>query len=108
MPVSRTEKRMASSISSGSTMTATPPRSVNLIGIAGKIEQHLAQARGVADQLRRQPLVDEGGDLDALGLRARRQQFDGFLDQWEKREGARFEIELAGFDLGKVEDFLDQ
>ncbi len=79
-----------------------------LDGVAGEIEQHLAQARGVADEPGRQPLVDEAGDLDALGLRARRQQFDGFLDQRQQREGARFEIELAGFDLGEVEDFLDQ
>ena len=47
-----------------------------LDGVAGEVEQHLAQARGVADQRRRQALVDEGRDLDALGLRARRQQFD--------------------------------
>ena len=42
-----------------------------LDGVAGEIEQHLAQPRGVADDALRQPLVDVGGDLEALGLGAR-------------------------------------
>ena len=44
--------------------------------VAGEIEQHLAQPRGIAADCRRQLLVDEGRDLDAFGLRARRQQLD--------------------------------
>ena len=35
-------------------------------------------------------------------------QLDRFLDHGGQREGPRLQIELAGFDLGKVEDFLDQ
>ena len=51
-----------------------------LDGIAGEIEQHLPQPRRVADHVRRQPLVDIGGNFDLLGLRARREQFGDVLD----------------------------
>ena len=49
-----------------------------------------------------------GGDLDAFRLRARRQQLDRLLDQRAQRERPRIEIELAGFDLGEIENLLDQ
>ena len=35
-----------------------------LDGVAGEVEQHLAQPRGIADHFERQPLVDIGGDLE--------------------------------------------
>ena len=53
-------------------------------------------------------VVDEGCDLDALGLRARSQQLDHLFDHAGKVEGPRLEIEAAGFDLGEIENFLDQ
>ena len=108
MPVSRTTKRMPSPGSSGSAMTATPPRSRELDGVAGEIEQHLAQPRRVADDVRRQAFVDQRGDLDALGLRARRQQFDHAFHQRAERERPRLQIEPAGLDLGEIENLLDQ
>ena len=76
--------------------------------IAGEIEQHLPQPCGVADHFRRQPLVDIGRDFELPGLRSRRQQFGDVLDQCRKRERAMFEIDLAGFDLGIIEQLLDQ
>ena len=79
-----------------------------LDGVAGEIEQHLPQPRRVADHFHRQPLVDIGRDLDLLGLRARRQQFGDVLDQRGQRERAMFEIDLAGLDLGIIQQFLDQ
>ena len=79
-----------------------------LDGIAGEIEQHLAEPRGVADDARGQPLVDVGGDLQALGLRARAEQLDDVLDQAVERERLRLEFELAGLDLGEIENLLDQ
>ena len=62
-------------------MTATPPRLGELDRVAGEIEQHLAQPRRVADHARGKPLVDVRGDLEALRLRARREQLDRLLDQ---------------------------
>src|SRR5207244_3010662 len=62
----------------------------------------------VPDDARRQTLVHEGGDLEALLLGARRQQLDKTFDQRCERERARLEIDAAGFDLGEIEDLLDQ
>ena len=55
--------------------------------VAGEVEQHLPQPRGVADHLRRQPLVDIGGDLELARLRPRRQQFGDVLDQGGSANG---------------------
>ncbi len=74
-----------------------------LDGVAGEIEQHLAQPRGVADHFHRQPLVDIGGDLELARLRPRRQQFGDVLDQRSQRERTMFEVDLAGLDLGIVQ-----
>ena len=35
-------------------------------------------------------------------------QLDGFLDQRGKRERKRLKFQLAGLDLGEIENFLDQ
>ena len=79
-----------------------------LDGIADQVEQHLAQAGGVADDAVRGCVVDERGDFDALGMGARRQQLDHVLDQRAQRERLDVEIEPARLDLGKIEDVLDQ
>jgi hypothetical protein len=79
-----------------------------LDGVAGEIEQHLAQSRWIADDIARQALVDEGGDLDTLGLRARPEQFDHAFEQRGEREWSLLEVELAGLDLGKIENLFDQ
>ena len=55
--------------------------------IAGEVEQHLAQARDVADHAAADALVDRRGDLQALGLRARREQLDDLLDQRASANG---------------------
>ena len=79
-----------------------------LHGVAGEVEQHLSQPRGVADHLPRQRVVDIGGDLELLRLRARRDQLDRLLHQRRKIERARVEVDAAGFDLGEIEDLVDQ
>ena len=56
----------------------------------------------------RQPAVDEGGDLNVFGLRARRQELDGFLDQRGESERLCRQFELAGLDLGEIENLFDQ
>ena len=79
-----------------------------LDGVAGEIEQHLAQPRRIADHARRQALVDIAADFEALGLGARPEQFDGLFDEGGERKWPRLEIEPAGFDLGEIEHFLDE
>ena len=76
--------------------------------IAGEVEQNLAQPRRVADHPRRQALVDIAADFEALCLGARPKQLDRLLDKGRERERPRREIEPAGFDLGEVENLLDQ
>ena len=108
MPVSRTRKL----ISSGQIARLDDQRHAagrgELDGVAGEIEQHLPQPRGVADHFCRQPFVDIGRDFELPGLRPRRQQFGDVLDQSRERERAMFEIDLAGFDLGIIQQLLDQ
>ena len=108
MPVSRTRKRTSLARSPGSTMTATPPFSVNLMALPARLSSTWRSRGASPTRRRRQALVDEAGDLDALGLRARRQQFDRFLDHGGEREGPRLEVELAGLDLGEIQNLLDQ
>ena len=76
--------------------------------VAGEVEQHLPQPRGVADHFGRQPLVDIGGDLDLPRLGPRRQQFGDVLDQGAQHERPLFEVDLAGLDLGVIQQLLDQ
>ena len=52
--------------------------------------------------------AERGGDLDALALGARRQQFDHALDKPAQIDRLDHEIETPGLDLGQIEDFVDQ
>ena len=77
-------------------------------GVARQVEQHLPQPRRVSDHFGRQPLVDIGGDLDLPRLGPRRQQLGDVLDQGAQCERTLFEIDLAGLDLGVIQQLLDQ
>jgi len=72
-----------------------------LHGIAGQVHPAPAQPRPVADHLGRQPVVDQRRDLDLLGVGARRQQFDRFLDQRREPERAGIEASLPASILEK-------
>ena len=76
--------------------------------VAGEVEQNLAQPRLVADNARRQPLVDIAADFQPFRLRARSEQLDRLLDERRERERPCSEVESAGLDLGKIEDLFDQ
>ncbi len=58
-----------------------------LDGVAGQIHQHLPEPGLIADDLRGQALIDIAGDFEALGLRARGQEFGDILDHRAQREG---------------------
>ena len=89
--------------------SATPPVSVNSDGVAGEVEQDLAQPQpriahiGAGDAV-----VDKSRDLDAFCLGARRQELDHVFDERAERERLGVEVEPAGFDLGEIENLLDQ
>ena len=76
--------------------------------IACQIEQHLPQPRGVAGHPGGQSILHIGGDLELLGLRAGRDQFDRLFDQRGEVECAGVKVDAAGFDLGEIEDLVDQ
>ena len=79
-----------------------------LYRIADEVQQDLAQTVAVADESRRQGGRDMGRKLEPLGLRARRHQFRNRLDELDHVEGLLDQFQLAGFDLGEVEDVVDQ
>ena len=110
MPVSRTEKAdRRLSRSPGSTIDRDAAALGELDGVAGEIEQHLAQARGVADDVcaagARRRRTRSRCPWPARAARAVRRRL---LDQRGERERPRFQIELAGLDLGEIENLLDQ
>ncbi len=76
--------------------------------VAGKVEQDLAQAHGVADDAAWHAAGHGAGDLQALALGSGRQQFDDALDQREEVEGLAREVEPARLDLGEIEDLVDK
>ena len=77
-------------------------------GVAGEIDEDLAQTRGIADEKERDPGCHMGRDLDALLLGAGAEQFNDALDHGLDLEGLRLERHLAGFDAREIEHFLDQ
>ncbi len=78
-----------------------------LDGVADQVGEHLAQPAGVADQAQRQVGGEAADQLQALGLGARREQLDDVAHRQLDVEGDRLEGQLAGLDLGEVEDVVD-
>ncbi len=78
-----------------------------LDGVGEHVEDDLAEASGVAGDRARQVVVEGVGQLDALGRRRRGQDVERALDALAEREGLRLELDLAGLDLGEVEDVVD-
>ena len=76
--------------------------------VADEIEQHLPQPARIADERRRHAGLNSARKLEPLFVRARRQQPDGILDRAADVERHMFEREPARFDLGEVEDLVDQ
>ena len=78
-----------------------------LQAVRQQIGQHLAEAQGVAVYRRWQALVDVAGELQFLGVRARRHQLHDVLYCMVQIETDRLDLELAGLDLREVENVVD-
>ncbi len=76
--------------------------------IAGEIGENLAQTLAVGANEARRGGAERGGDLDALALGARREQFDDALGEPAQIDRLDDEIESARLDLGQIEDLVDQ
>src|SRR5207302_713791 len=73
-----------------------------------EIEQNLPQASRIPYHLVRQAILDIGANLKLLLLRPRRDKLYRFLDQGAELERPWLDVEAARFDLGKIENLVDQ
>ena len=76
--------------------------------VRDEVDQDLANAAGVAPDHRGHVSVALGDELKALGGGGVCQQTDDVVDQPPQLELADLELDLAGFDLGEVEDVVDE
>src|SRR5581483_7602170 len=79
-----------------------------LYGIAHEVGDDLAQAHLVTEQRAGQRGVDGPGYVDVLLVGLGCQQLDYALHAVVERQRGRVELQLVGFDLGEVEDLVDQ
>ena len=83
-------------------------RGRELEGVAQQVDEDLAQADGVAAHLARQVRRQQAEEFEPL-LRGRQAQgAHGFFDGRAQVEGAQFQFELPGLDLGQVQDAVDE
>ena len=78
-----------------------------LYGIANQIDQHLFQARCIADQMRRNLRRQTKGDLQLflVGLQSHGPGSLGY--GFCQLEVAALELQLAGFDLREIQNIVD-
>ena len=79
-----------------------------LHGVASEICQRLAQAQNVAKHQPGDFRGDMGCDFETLALGGRRQQLRDLLDETAEIERLLDEFEAAGFNLGEVENLINQ
>ena len=75
--------------------------------VAAEVQQDLAQAARIAAHQVRKARIDQGDDLEALGMRLNRQQSGDVFDRIAHIHVEDFQIELAGFDLGEIQNVID-
>ena len=75
--------------------------------VAEEVDEDLLEANRVAAQVGGHVGGHPGDDLQVLGLRAVGEQLGAALDGFAEVEVRRFEGELAGLNLGEVEDVVD-
>ena len=78
-----------------------------LEGVGQQVERDLADAARIADEPDRQVGIDRVHELQSLLRRHRRHQVEGALDRAPQLERLVVQLDLAGLDLGEVEDVVD-
>ena len=78
-----------------------------LDGVGGEIHDHLAQAHGIAAKLRGHIRMHETEHLEALLLGGHRHQIRHGFHQGADIQLGGLQLELFGFDLGVVEDIVE-
>ena len=91
-----------------STVTQTPPRSVNLTALPARLIRTWRSRSASARTKRGATAADRSRDLEALALCARRKQFDHALDQRAEIERLVDQLEPSSLDLREIEDLVDE
>ena len=78
-----------------------------LDGVAGQVDQDLAQPAGVSPHLRRDTVVDDACQLQPLAVGALRQEIAHVLDGLAQVEIDHLQLQLPCLDLGKIQDVVD-
>ena len=76
-------------------------------GVAAEVQQDLAQAARIAADQIREARIDQGDDLESLGMRLNRQQASDVFDRIAHVHVEDFKVELAGLDLGEIQNVID-
>ena len=77
-------------------------------GIADQVDQHLAQARAVTQDVTRHLVVDPVQQVHTLVPRSAAAQVEGALQAVADVDRHAFQIQLAGFEPGEIQDAIDQ
>jgi DNA-directed RNA polymerase subunit K/omega len=78
-----------------------------LDGIADEIEKNLPEASLVADHRARQVRIEAPCQIEPLLTGARAHQLDNTLQPLVERKRRRVDFQLAGLDLRKIQDLVD-
>src|SRR5205085_12533019 len=78
-----------------------------LDSIADQVDDDLPQPAGITDQVVGDVGEDVAGQLQALFVRAQGEGLHRIAEAVAEREGDVVQIELARFDLGEVENVVD-
>ena len=116
MPVSRTLNRSGRSFLRGVVRRRSSEADIDhdlaligeLDGVAHQVHHHLAKPAGIAEQAIGNIRRDTTGKFETLFGGAHRERSTGFFHQIPHGKGDRFQFQFAGFDLGKIEDIVQQ
>ena len=112
MPVSRTEKsngRLAwSSVTWCFTSTVHSTRRGEFDRVADQVQQHLLQAVRIAHHAVRHGFVDMDAQVQALFAGGHRENLDRLVHALAQREWDRTQVQLSGFDLGEIQNVVQQ
>src|SRR5205085_5220049 len=78
-----------------------------LDAVAYEVDQNLAHARNIADDVVRNALVELIGNIERFFRGLGGQEIERFLDTDTERKGIALDLELAGLDFGKVQDIVN-
>ena len=90
-----------------STRSTTSPRSVNLMALPTRLTRTWRSRRGSPDEGVRHVGRDVVGQLQPFLVGAQGQRVHGVVEGVAEVEVDRVQVELAGLDLGEVEDVVD-